>query len=352
MATQLHAKDAFSGDFQFEFEKGFSSPVAIVLDRAPPYLVSGLLIGPLVPKAKSIDEVIAQLKRLPGTTSLFVATLEPDAMHPIAELNADQPLAIGSAFKLYVLAELIRQIAAQDRRWTDVTPLDNNARSLPSGFLRDWPAGSPLTLHTLAALMISQSDNTAADHLIHLLGRDQVEKVLGVTGQAQPQQNIPFLTTVEMFKLKGEPSGRLMADYLAASPAGRLKLLNGPVAEFSREAIEFPSTPSHIADVEWFASTSDLGRVMQWIHTQTASDRTSAARQILAINPGLQLSKERWKYVGYKGGSEPGVLNLTYLLETSDNRWLTVSATWNDPDKILDEPRFLGLVERTIQLTP
>ena len=36
--------------------------------------------------------------------------------------------------------------------------------------------------------MISQSDNTAADELIRLLGRDRVEKILSVAGQAEPRR--------------------------------------------------------------------------------------------------------------------------------------------------------------------
>lgn len=47
-------------------------------------------------------------------------------------------------------------------------------KSLPGGILQNWPKGAPLTLHTLAGLMISQSDNTAADTLLEILGRDVV----------------------------------------------------------------------------------------------------------------------------------------------------------------------------------
>ena len=85
-------------------------------------------------------------KALPGTTSLFVASLETSGLHPIAQLNADKPLAIGSAFKLYVLAELIRELTTPDRHWTDIVPLDE-ARALPSGFLGTWAAG--LAAHDL-----------------------------------------------------------------------------------------------------------------------------------------------------------------------------------------------------------
>ena len=53
-----------------------------------------------------------------------------------------------------------------------------------------WPRGSPVTLHTLAALMISQSDNSATDMLLHVArpgecraddGDDR-----GAAGSAQP----------------------------------------------------------------------------------------------------------------------------------------------------------------------
>lgn len=351
-AKLLRSPDAYSGELEFEFEKGFSSRGQLALDPAPPHLVTGFFIGPVRPAARSLDDVAAQLKSLPGTASLLVAAIKTDSLKPIVQLNADTPMAIGSAFKLYVLAELIREIEAQERQWADVVPLDDSARSLPSGFLNKWPPGAPLTLYTLAALMISQSDNTAADQLIRLLGRDKIEKILPVLGHKQPDRTIPFLTTLEMFKLKGEPGGSLIAEYAAASPADRLKLLNGTVAEFSRDAIALSSKPNHITDVEWFASTSDLADAMHWLLDHTQDKATAAARKILAINPGVTLSKEDWKYVGYKGGSETGVINMTYLLQTRDNRWLTLAATWNDPKNGLDESKFFGLVQRAIELAP
>ncbi len=48
----------------------------------------------------------------------------------MAAHEAARPLAIGSTFKLFLLAELSRSIHAGERKWTDVVPLDR--RSLPS----------------------------------------------------------------------------------------------------------------------------------------------------------------------------------------------------------------------------
>ena len=83
--------------------------------------------------------------------------------------------AVGSAFKLAVLAALKDQVAAGALAWDDVATLEAGHISLPSGILQAWPVGSPLTIHTLASLMISVSDNTATDALIALLGRDLIE---------------------------------------------------------------------------------------------------------------------------------------------------------------------------------
>ena len=62
--------------------------------------------------------------------------------------------------------------------------------SLPTGRLRTIPPGSPLALRTLAAFMITDSDNTATDALIEFRSM---------------QRHLPFLTTREYFHLKSPP---------------------------------------------------------------------------------------------------------------------------------------------------
>ena len=98
---------------------------------------------------------------------------------------------MGSAFKLAVLSTLQDQIQAGTHAWNDVVTLKPEWKSLPSGILQGWPDDAPLTLQTLATLMISQSDNTATDALIAVVGREAVE--------AKTEHNRPFLTTREAF---------------------------------------------------------------------------------------------------------------------------------------------------------
>lgn len=312
----------------------------------PPHLVEGLLVTGAESSAVDVASVFAEMVGLPGEVSLAAARLEEEGPADFLTQKADRPLAIGSAFKLFVLAELVRSVKAGERRWSDVVPLGRP--SLPSGLVQDWPRGSPITLHSLAALMISRSDNSATDTLLGVLGRDKVERLLPALGIRAPERNRPFLSTREAFALKlGDPA--LLQRWKGADEAGRRALL--PLLERVDAATLDPSRlggrPAEIAAVEWFASPADLVRTLDWLRRN--GDRT--ALELLAINPGLgpALARE-FDYLGFKGGSEAGVLNLSFLLEARSGRWLAVSATWNDETKALDEPRFVALMTRLVSL--
>ncbi len=168
--------------------------------------------------------------------------------------------------------------------------------------------------------MISVSDNTAADQLLRTLGRERVAQIQAVAGHRKPALNRPFLSTLEMFKLKGEPSGKMAARYLALDEKGRRALLEREIAGIKREGVKpFPDgRPSHLDSIEWFASARDLCGVMNYLREGTEGDpKTQPIREILAINPGLEIPRAQWAYAGYKGGSEPGAISLTYLLRST-----------------------------------
>lgn len=57
---------------------------------------------------------------------------------------------------------------------------------------------------------------------------------------------------------------------------------------------------------------------------------------LMGVNPGVA-TPQRWQSVAFKGGSEPGVLNFTTALTTSDGDRYCVAATWNDATQPLDE---------------
>ncbi|MFM7808971.1 MAG: serine hydrolase, partial [Planctomycetota bacterium] len=228
-------------------------------------------------------------------------------------------------------------------------------KSLPSGQLQEWPDGSPVTLATAANLMISRSDNTATDLLMHALGREHVEAMLAPMGMRDPARTRPFLTTAEMFRLKFVDGGKGAATYAALDEAGRRDFLRTklPSVPLTMESVDLGAftSPTHIDSIEWFASAADLARAMDWLRRNTEGLTPASApllRGALAINPGLAISDRQFPWIGFKGGSEPGVLNLTFLLKRADGAWFAVAATWNDPDDSLDEQAFMPIVQRAI----
>jgi beta-lactamase class A len=317
----------------------------LVIEPQPPHRISGLLLTGADLRGDSMDAVLAELRTLPGQTSVAVATLSEAGPSITAGLEADRPLAIGSAFKLWILAELSRQVQAGDRRWSEVVALDR--RSISGGTLHSWPQGAPVTLHTLAALMISVSDNSATDMLLHILGRGEVERMMERIGVAEAARNRPLLSTLELAAIKTGPTPRLNL-WRQADEAGRRRLLADYVAADAGaiDVSRFAGNPLAL-DVEWYASASDLVRTMDWLRRN--GDET--ARAILAINPAIPPAQRGdFAYLGYKGGSEPGVINLTWLVRTTAGRWHVVTGSWNNPAAPVDEARFAALLQRAVQL--
>lgn len=201
-----------NGVVTLDLERG-TVRARLVVEADPPHRITGLLLDPVKPRADSRAAILGEIGALPGSVSFEMAKLGDGAPERLFAHQPDRPLAIGSAFKLFVLAELSRQVQSGIHRWSDVVTLDR--QSLPSGLLQDWPQGAPLTLHSLAALMISISDNSAADTLIYRLGRERIEALLPVLGVAAVERNRPFLSTYEAFALKFGADEALLAAYRA-----------------------------------------------------------------------------------------------------------------------------------------
>lgn len=284
-------------------------PAEIELDASGK--ITGLFFHPFQPSGGSIEDTLADIAALPGTVS-YLVTAEGETLH---EQNAEAPLAVGSTFKLGVLKVLMDDIEAGDRRWEDVERLQPEDLSLPSGKLQTFPLGSPFTLHTLAALMISESDNTATDMLMRILGPERVAATLGLDNA---------LTTRALFTLKADPA--LAERYRAASGAERAELL-AEIADAPLPAARDAS--GHAIDgIEWYLSAETLCRL--------ASDVKAA--DVFAINKG---PVRGWQSVAYKGGSEPGVLNLTAALTGEEGKAYCISVTVNNDDAI-DEATVAG----------
>lgn len=354
-AMQLVERSSeLSGKYEAVMEQGCVMPVTVGLTATPPHAVVGLWFGPPAPGLADLQAVTQELGRLGGAVSFGVYRITEKELVPIAEKDAERVLAIGSAFKLYVLGALAREVEQGRRHLEDIVRLEARWRSLPTGKLQQWPLGSPLTLQALAALMISESDNTATDHLLFTLGRGKVEALLPEMGNSAAARNVPFLSTGEVFRLKLAPGAKGCEAYASRDAAGRRLYLEQEVAQLALDPERIDAAtllrPTCIDAIEWFASARDLCKAMQWLERATASPKTAPLREILAINPGLDVPRQAFPFVGFKGGSEAGVLDLTFLLRSKAGGSYALSAGWNDPQAPLDEARFFGLVTRALNL--
>lgn len=247
-----------------------------------------------------------ELAALPGKVSAVVL----EEGKPLASLHPDDALAVGSAFKLAILAAAEEQRTAGKLHLDKVFPLKKEWKALPSGVLQTWPDGTPLTLATLENDMISISDNTGADAMLSIVGRAQAEKFA--------PRNKPFLSTREAFVLKAKGNEALLDKYRKVDEAGRRAMLAEIDARPIPDASQFGETVTAI-DVEWFFTANELCSVIA----------KAADADAFKINPGLA-NPAQWSHVAFKGGSEGGVLNLTTALTGKNGKHYCVAATWND----------------------
>jgi beta-lactamase class A len=341
---RLTAVTPFSANLRVRFERGIVN-AQIAIDPASPHQVVGLLFTGAEMAGDTLDKLGADIRALPGTTGLGIYALGEGAPQLVVGIAPDKAVPLGSAFKLWVLGELAREVGAGERKWSDVVPI--GPASLPSGITQNWPAGSPVTIQTLATLMISISDNTATDTLVSLGG----ERLDRFVTQADAPGLAPMLTTRQMFALKSPANADLAAQWeTSLAPAARRKLLDANAARLRMTPVDpmmFAGKPSKVDTLEWFASPAETARILDWFRKEGGETPLS----LLAINPGIDpATRAKFDYVGFKGGSEPGVITLNFLVRRKDGRWLAIAAGWHRSDAGVEDNRLVMLMTRALVL--
>jgi len=336
-----------SATLKIRFEKSIGT-VNLALESSPPHRISGLLLTGFEAAGSSLDTVLAKIAALPGRQGVLIRQLDAGDLQPVAALDSDGRYAIASSFKLYILAELDRAVQAGERRWSDVVRL--GPKSHPSGISQNWPDASPVTLHTLATLMISLSDNSATDTLIRIIGQDRLADIVRISGHHDPSELRPFLMTRQASALKMPVHAELRDRFLSARPDEQENLLTGNDAVLTLDSMDsriLTSKPNFIDQLEWFATPQDMVRLLTYLD-RNASPETLA---ILTVNPGIgEDAARKWRYFGYKGGSEPGVLSYNFLLRSRAGKSYALSVNWNNKEQALQESELLSLTTRLVSL--
>nr|WP_293951765.1 serine hydrolase [uncultured Corynebacterium sp.] len=264
------------------------------------------------------------------------------------ERSSTEPAPLGSMFKLYVLLAVATAIEAGELSWDSMLTISEENRSLPSGELQDEPDGTEVSVREAATKMISISDNTATDMLIQAVGRGTVETAVEESGHHAPELMSPFLSTREMFQIGwGDPA------YLDTWSSGTFDEKRALLDDLERKPIgpydiAVGGDPLWPQGVEWFATAEDVAAVHQVLQRQ--EDPT--VREILSENPGIP--QIPWDYVGFKGGSSPGVLTGSWFVENADgeNHVLVLQASTEDAAGISPDAQseFFRLASSALEL--
>jgi len=295
----------------------YQVPVNIQLDALG--RIAAMQIRTPIQNFKDPSDILAALGAMEGRVA-YLVTGNGEVLYA---QQHKAPLAVSSGFKLGVLAVVADEIAAGRLSWDHVIKLGAGDMSLPPGEMQTLPIGSPVTVHTLAAFMISQSDGTATDALINLVGRDKVAKKLGVDF---------VLTTAEFYKLKADPALRLRyatAD-LATKQAIASQLSAMPLPDAGDVGAPLDT------GIEWYLPATTLCSLISEV----------AGLDVFKINPGVA-SKSDWDRIAFKGGSEVGVASLTTEVTDKSGTRYCVAAIAND-NQPLDEGRLTSLYSTLI----
>ncbi len=329
--------------------------VTINVEPTSPHLITGLRADPgELPDAPTTWEGVRQLLGEAGdVTSFLAAEVAADgSINPIEQFGAGDATPLGSGFKIYVLGALVQAVADGDIAWTDELTITAELKSLPSGELQDRPDGSTVTVQEAAELMIQISDNTATDMLIDRLGRDRVEAMLPVMGMGNDSQSrtLPFITTRELFTLKWGSPAATLEEYADADRTRRAELLS-ELTDQLPSAADFDATrPVAIDTVEWFATADEITAAHVWLDEFRDRPGFEPLSGILGDNPGVPLDPQTWEAVAFKGGSEPGVVFLGWLLHRSDGRRFVVVASATSSSSPVDELKAASAAQGIIGL--
>ncbi len=297
------------------------------------------------PAPRSWAELDKRLRALAPRVGFLAAEVRGNgACRPVHTVAPDTPRPLGSMFKLYVLGATAEQIKKGRFSWDTPLTIRPGLKSLPSGILQDRPDNSTVSVREAAKLMISISDNTGADLLIDKAGRARVETQMSKWSR-HAALNRPFLTTRELFLLKGADYPRLAKNYLSLDRSRRYRYLATTVARTPLTEVKVWNKPRDIDRLEWFASPGDVCRAFAGL---SALNTPPLDEAMSANDAGLGLDAKAWPTVWYKGGSEPGVLSMGFLARDAAGRTYVVTALTSDRRSALDEnaaaPELLALV--------
>jgi len=331
------------------------------VDADAPELIVGLLFQPVpdLPEVGSAEEIVAALADLGPRQRLGLYEIVDGECLTIDDYGGADAMPIGSVYKLWIMAELSAQVERGEAAWDEEFPVQDRYKASPDGEVFGLAEGVQLTLRRYAELMISISDNSAADHLLHRLSRERVEAAMMASGVADPSLNRPILSASDLFMIKFHPDRPNSVEYRALDEDGRRAILD----ELADETVPWIAGPDAFPlvnaegvsvaeprdnDLEWFATPDDLCRTHAHLSDLAARPGLEPVAEILSINDtaGLRFDRQVWTDLRYKGGSEPGVVAVAWWMERADGRVFVLAGGVENKGTAIDPILAVGILQQ------
>ncbi len=314
------------------------NPFTVSLSVDPLGFIDGLLFSLRAPSGATWATLDSRLASLAPDVSFLAARVTSDGA--CVGVHAQRPTTarpLGSMFKLFVLGALARDIEHHVVRWDQRLTVTAAAKVGGSGSLQAVADGTTLTIEQVAVKMISQSDNTAADLLLGLVGRAAVQSQVRRWSHSATL-DVPFLSVRELFALKYSDFPALADRYLALAPSGRAAFLASTVDKVPVASEVASSAPRDIDSLEWFASATTLCHAFAGLAGLARTTGLAPLATVLSRNTGgVALSAATWPTIWFKGGSEPGVLTLGYLARDRGGATDVVIVLTSNPSGTISE---------------
>jgi hypothetical protein len=170
-------------------------------------------------------------------------------------------------------------------------------------------------------------------------------------GNRTESKSLPFLSTLEMFKLKWAIPPAETQNYVLKNYAGRLSSLESlkqvPRNQVGTNGVDLEK-PTLVDKLEWFATTPENCKAMFWLASQNSDQIRAVLSKNVPILKNVGSTQSHWAFAGYKGGSEPGVLNMTFLLESKKGHRACLAMSWNNEAHKVSQNRFMDVVRKTL----
>ncbi len=308
----------------------------------------------------TLGEAADHFQGLTPANSLYIGRVDSQGQcSPVLQREGQTPRALGSIFKMWVLAAVAQRLADGLSNPQDPITLVASERAA-GGIINDEPLGTSFSVDHMATLMMGNSDNTSTDHLHELVGRTAIAGKLADIGVEDPQLLLPFLNISEQFHVFTRFDLPTAQSYVNGSQAFREQFLSDEIVpEGPSYPIDFPFFhDALLTEGTWRATAEDICRTLASLQglprNSPAFEVVDRAMGSQAAQPGV---RNEWARVWYKGGSlESGVSGLhvlthAWLLQAdgASRPWVVVALSNNDAGNI-DAIAIQSVTSRILEL--